>query len=95
MTQQDRFQLGRRDLHPLVFDELFDPIDDEDVAVGIDVAHVTGMQPAFFVDRRCGSFGVAQVAVHDQRPANPDLALLAALQCVTGRSDDHAFGIRD
>jgi len=46
MPQQDRLQLGRRDLEPLVPDQLLDPVHHVHVAIGVEVADVAGAQPA-------------------------------------------------
>ena len=57
--EQHRLQLGGRDLEALVLDELLEPVDDEEVAVLVDVPDVAGVQPAVVVDggggglRRC------------------------------------------
>ena len=48
--EQQRLQLGRRHLEALVLDELLEPVDDEQVAVVVDVADVAGVQPAVVVD---------------------------------------------
>ena len=47
MGEQQRLQLGGRDLEALVLDELLQAVDDEEVAVVVDVADVAGVsQPS-------------------------------------------------
>src|SRR5262249_3077128 len=76
MREQQAFELGRRHLHALVFDQLLDAIDDVEVAVGVGVAHVARVQPALGVDRARGRLRVVPVAAHDVRPAHANLAAL-------------------
>ena len=89
MPEQNRLELGGRDLHALVLDELLDAVDDEHVAVLVDVADVARVQPALGVDRGRRRVGAAQIALHHDGPAYPDLALLAARQRLTAARVDH------
>jgi hypothetical protein len=77
MAEQDRLQFGRRDLESLVLDEFLEPVDHVQVAIGVDVAEVTGAQPAVGIDHRGRGLRVVEVALHHLRPAHPDLALFA------------------
>ena len=79
MPDQRRFELGRRHLVALVLDQLLQSIDQEQVAVLVDIADVAGVQPAFLVEHLSGRMVVVQVAAHHLGSANPDLTgLLAA-----------------
>ena len=50
MGQENGLQLGRSNLEALVLDELLDPVDDEHVAVVVDVPDVAGVEPPRGVD---------------------------------------------
>ena len=43
---QQRLELGRRHLDRVDLDQLFEPVDDEQVPVGVDPAQVAGAKPA-------------------------------------------------
>ena len=73
--EQQRLELGRRHLEALVLDELLEPVDDEEVAVGVDVADVAGVQPAVVVDRVRRRRSLFEVALHHLRAAHPHLAV--------------------
>ncbi len=95
MGQQQRLELGRRDLESLELDQLLDPIDDRQVAVLVDEADVAGMQPAVFVDRVGGCLRVVQVPLHHLRSTHPHLADAAHVLVVAVlHVHDPAFGIR-
>src|SRR4029077_2666783 len=63
-------ELGPGDLEPLDLDQLLDPVDDEQVAFGVEAGDVAGVQPAARVDGRSSRGRVAEVAGH-QRGAGP------------------------
>ena len=46
MAQQDLFDLQRRDLLPAAVDDVLDAADDEEIAVGVEIAEVAGPEPA-------------------------------------------------
>ena len=46
MGEQQRLELGGRDLQRVDLDQLLDAVDDEQVAVGVDAGEVAGPQPA-------------------------------------------------
>jgi hypothetical protein len=74
---QERLQLGGCHLVGADLDELLEPVDDEHVAVLVDVAEVAGVQPAAGVEDLGGGVGAAQVAGHHLRAPCPQLAQLA------------------
>src|SRR6185369_11753647 len=76
-------------------DELFEPVDDEQKAVVVDDADVAGMQPPVRVDGARRSLGVVEIALHDLRPADPDLAGLVRAEIPARfRADDSALRVR-
>ena len=72
-------------MEALVLDEFFESIDDEDVAVRINVSDVAGVKPAVGVNSGRRGFGVVEVAQHYLGSANPnfsvgvDIKVIAAL----------------
>ena len=54
MAEQNRLDLGRRNLHPLVLDQFLQTIDDEEAAVGVDVPEIALVQPSVVLDHRAG-----------------------------------------
>ena len=71
MREEQRFQLGGRDLEPLVLDEFLEPIDDVEVSVLIGVSDVPGVEPSVFVERLGGGVGTLQVSPHHLWPSDP------------------------
>src|SRR5208282_2199094 len=68
---------------------------DAAVAALVHGAEVAGVQPAVMVDRRAGGVGVAEVALHDEVAAGPDLADGPARDRVAGAQvGDLDFGLR-
>ena len=87
-------QLGRGHLKRLVLDQLLEPVDDVEVALGVGLADVAGVQPAVFVEHRAGCLRVVQVALHHLRSPYPDLAQLAGGGVpVGGHVDDAPLGV--
>ena len=77
-----------------VDDDLFLAVDDRDVAVGVDLRHVARVQPAVRVDRLRRSRRVVAVALHHQRRAHQQFAVveeleLYARQCATDRAEPY------
>lgn len=54
MRQQQRLKLGRRDLVPVVLDELLAAVDDVEVAVRVDGRDVARLEPRCSAVRRGG-----------------------------------------
>ena len=90
VRQQQAFELSRRHLEALVLDEFLDPVDDEDVAVVVEVSNVAGVQPAIGIDRLRGGLIVVQVPLHDLRATNPQFTIFvdADSRCLRGRRCD-------
>ncbi len=80
MREQQRLQLGGGHLQALVLDQLLGAIHDEEVALVVHEAHVAGVVPAVAVEAVRGLLGPVEIALHDLRPADPQLALLADRQ---------------
>src|SRR5256885_5213678 len=51
MAPQQRLELSRRDLEPLVLDQLLQPIDDREVPVPVDAPDISRVQPPGGVER--------------------------------------------
>ncbi len=77
VPDDDRLDLGRGDLERVDLDELLDPIDDDDAAVGVDMAEVAGANPPVGSDHLCRGLRTVQVAEHRLRAASLELAGLA------------------
>jgi hypothetical protein len=84
VAEQQRLQLGGGHLVGADLDELLEPVGAEHVAVVVDPAEVAGVQPAAGVERLGGRRGVVQVALHDLRPPDPQLARLAGAEVGAG-----------
>ena len=74
---QERLQLGGSHLQALVLDELLGPIDDVEVALGIHEPHVAGVVPALADRHGRRVLRLVEIAPHDLRAADPQLAFLA------------------
>src|SRR5439155_20308308 len=89
-------EFGRRHLEPLVLDELLRPIDDEEIAVGVDVADVAGVVPTSGVDAGPRLVRLVEISLHDLGPADQQLPFHPDRQIVAGyRIDDLRLGSRD
>ena len=74
MAQQNSFQLRRRDLVTLVFDQLLDPVDDEEVALLVDEGESPVCSQPSALDGARGLGGPAEVAEHHLGAADEKLA---------------------
>src|SRR5437667_188476 len=83
---------ARRPLVALVLDQLLEAVDDREVAVRVDMPDVARVQPPVGVDRLGGRLRIAEVAAHDLRAAEADLAILPGVELRTG---DHVHDLRD
>jgi hypothetical protein len=77
MAQQRLFDLGRSDLLPSAIDDVFDPANDEEVRVLVQVAKVTGPEPSALKCGR-GSGGIIVVPSGDGRATQRDLSAFTA-----------------
>jgi hypothetical protein len=86
---QQRLQLGRGHLGALVLDELLEPVDHEQVAVGVDVAEVAGAQPAAGSEGGRRRLRPVAVAAHHLGAAHPQLPCPAGAEVAAAeRVDD-------
>src|SRR5581483_10869408 len=65
--------LARIDVEAAPDDQLLLPVDDEEEAVLVDVAHVAGVEPAA-LERLGGGGRLLEIALHDVVAADHDLA---------------------
>src|SRR5438034_8538299 len=72
MAPQQRLELGRRDLEPLVLDQLLQPIDDREVPVPVDAPDISRVQPPGGVERGRRGLRVVQVSRHYLRAADQE-----------------------
>ena len=94
MCEQHALHLGREDRVAAALDALALSADDRHVAVGRDPGQVAGPEPAVDEDRARLRLA-AQVAVHDGRRADQQLADLAGRQRAAGGVDDADLDARD
>ena len=95
MAPQQRLELGRRDLEPLVLDQLLQPIDDREVPVPVDAPDISRVQPPGGVERGRRGLRVVQVSRHYLRAADQELPVLVRPEVGAGRRIyDPALGIR-
>ncbi|MOA02692.1 hypothetical protein D3C78_1221580 [compost metagenome] len=73
MRSQRRFDLHRVDVESAADDHVLEPVNDVQVAPGVDIAKVAGLPGAIF-ELRSGGFRVAVVAFDDGLTADADLA---------------------
>src|SRR3954462_13629221 len=78
---EDLLDLARVDVVAAADDQLLLAVDDEEVAVLVDLAHVAGVEPAVD-DPLVGFLGLVPVALHDVVALDGDLADLALLDVV-------------
>src|SRR5216117_2727291 len=84
MRQQERLELGERHLHALVLDQLLRAIGDVEPALLVDVADVAGVVPAVSIDGLCGVLGPVEIALHDLRSSDEQLAFLTCAEVFAG-----------
>ena len=87
MPDEDVLDLGRRHLKSLSLDQLFQTIDDRDVAFVVLPAQIPGTQPPVN-QGQSRRFGVLIVAVHHLRSANPELPDFVRGQFPAGQGID-------
>ncbi|MHC2533441.1 hypothetical protein ACVJMY_003010 [Bradyrhizobium diazoefficiens] len=93
MAEQDLFHLERRDLLPAAIDDVLDAADDEEIAVGIEIAEIAGPEPAVAeggLRRRL----VIIIATAHVRAAQHDLAVCAARKRAARLVHDRDLGPR-
>src|SRR5207302_516236 len=73
---RQRLELSRRDLEPLVLDQLLQPIDDREVPVPVDAPDISRVQPPGGVERGRRGLRVVQVSRHYLRAADQELPVL-------------------
>src|SRR5690606_39779145 len=89
MGGQDRLDLPRIDVLPAADDHVLDAAGDAEVAVLVENAEVTGVQPPVGVDRLPGLLRHLEVPEHRLVAARADLALRADRDgAPVGRVDD-------
>ncbi|MGY3294065.1 hypothetical protein ACVWW5_006730 [Bradyrhizobium sp. LM3.4] len=93
MTEQDLFDLQRRDLLPAAVDDVLDTADDEEIAVGVEVAEIAGPEPAVAEGRLCCRLVIIVAAAHI-RSAKHDFAVLAARERTASLIHDRDLGAR-
>jgi hypothetical protein len=92
---EHRFKLGGSHLVRFVLDDLLHPVHDVQVAVGIGVADIAGVEPAVGLDGVGRRLGLVQVAEHHLGAAHQHLAGLARLDFLASRQvHDLALGAR-
>ena len=77
-----------RDIHPAFDNQLLRAADDEEIAVLIPVGEITGMQPAFGIQRQRRSRFILVIALHHPVAAQQYLARLAGGQFNAVTIDD-------
>ncbi len=90
---QDVLDHPRVDVEPARDDHVLDPVGDVEVALGVDVSGVAGVQPAF-AEGFGGGVGSMPVAAHQLRAARGDFADLPGGQWCSGGVDDLHLGAR-
>ena len=96
VLNQQGLELGGRHLKALDLDELFEPVHDVGVAVGVDAGDVASVQPAVGVNGGGGGFGVLQIALHHLGTGDPQLALAAGGGVGAGGGvDQPGAGVRE
>jgi hypothetical protein len=93
MLHELGLELRGRDLVAAGLDQLLEPIDEEEVAVVVEVAEVAAVQPPVGVDGGGGRGIVAEIAAHELRAAEPQLAGAAGTEPHTAVGvDDERLG---
>src|SRR5207247_3164101 len=85
MAPQQRLELSRRDLEPLVLDQLLQPIDDREVPVPVDAPDISRVQPPGGVERGRRGLRVVQVSRHYLRAADQELPVFVRPEVGAGR----------
>src|ERR1700712_610998 len=76
MVDKQTLQLGGGDLEALIFDQLLDTVGNEEVAVGVLVSDVTGLEVAVFGERLLGQFRLVEIALEHVWPLNGQFTIL-------------------
>src|SRR5689334_21888990 len=82
------FDLCRRDILAAANDDLFLPIDDEQIAVFVEITDVAAPQVAVRRKQSFRRFGIAEVAANVRSAADCDLASLAGRKVVVTFAED-------
>src|SRR5258706_335293 len=96
MSAEDAVKVAEGGLQDLVLDQLLGAVHDEEEALVVHVADVAGVVPAVAVDGLRGLGGAVEIALHDLRAADPQLAFLAHRQLrvrAARRVDDLHLGV--
>ena len=92
MPVHKTFDLGGPNFKTGRIDHAFHPVNDEEVALFVVVAHVAGAEETFAVDFDEGFLGfqgAVPVTLEDLRPAGDDLAHFADAHLLAGVHVDH------
>src|SRR5207244_9119045 len=77
----------------LLLAQLLQTVDHVEVAVLVGMADVARVQPAVLVEDLLGGGAIIEIALHNLRPADPDLTIRARTERGPRRDVDHlAFG---
>ncbi len=89
---QSRLKFGWCNLEAFVFDQFFQAVGDEHIAIFVNLCDVTGLQPAVICDGLRGGLWVVEIALHDLWPFDPEFAFFARWQVLAGLDVNNPAG---
>lgn len=95
VSQEQGLQFGRRHLVAVDLDQFLEPVEHDDVALGVDVAEIAGVQPASGSRISAEAAGWFRYPAITCGPVDPEFAGLTRADGAAGPGvDHHRFGVR-
>mmetsp|Transcript_1260 Transcript_1260/g.3092 ORF Transcript_1260/g.3092 Transcript_1260/m.3092 type:complete len:251 (-) Transcript_1260:918-1670(-) len=94
VSKNNSFELSRGNREALNLDELLETISDVDVAIFVNLSNVTSVEPSIFSEGSASLLNIVEIALHDLRTTDAELALLANTKGLArGYVDNLSLGV--